>query len=425
MLNRLDAKMKANTELKHVFKLNDNEALGAKGDVDLTFKDLCKDYSLTPGSYKLKVTVVNASGAAQGLPTTATLKVVKRLKFTYKPTTSYTISKAEGGVMLTGKSSVKKGARADVYWSNLRNANVKGVSNNFTKFFTLVYDAETKTTTLKATDLFWAAQKGDTTLGSGQSAVSVPKFDPKNDLTGYVTCFAYADKSFYNSSYYSEDVKLTIKLAKDLTKPAAKYAVNKPDVLLSGADAKTAVNVKIGNEFVKIGYAVPNSAKAASKELELVNDGGRLGVNTKGQVEVKVKSGVTLTEKKSYSIEIKALPANSVYAAAIVAGGAGRAIAAGSADDMYSMSANTPAVPEPTTPEGIADKYGVPVKITVRGMSKPVNVTPDPVIPAPPVEKEDFSDETIDFIVENVSLTAVNFTGTWVNATTRDRKSVV
>ena len=371
-LNKIDSEINSGTKGKAQIFALDND-----GNMDLTFGSGAT--SLPAGSYKLKVTVVNASGAVQGLPATATLKVTKNKKLTFKPTTTYTIGKLDGAAMLTGKSNVdaKNDERVTVTWK-LYNANNNGYSNNFTKFFEAVYDSTTERTSLKATPLLWAALEGKDKITINSVETNVPELDAKKDLTGYVAYEAVSSAGYYDGSTVRGEAKITVKLAAD-TKTGSKYAPNKPDMALT-ANATTPINIMVGNEFVEVAYAaIDTDTKAkTAEELDVVNDGAKRGVNDKGQVMLKVKADKTLTDKKSYTASLRIVPANSYYCAEI-AGGLDSAPAA-QADEPTTPT--TPEEPKKTKAE-LIQQYGVAVKVTVKGAAEPKVTTPDPILNVP------------------------------------------
>lgn len=372
VLNKIDSAINSGTQGKAQIFALDND-----GNMNLTFGSSAT--SLPAGSYKLKVTVVNASGAVQGLPATATLKVTKNKKLTFKPTTTYTIGKLDGAAMLTGKSNVnaKNDERVTVTWK-LYNANNNGYSNNFTKFFEAVYDGTTEKTSLKATPLLWAALEGKDKITINGVETEVPTLDAKKDLTGYVAYTAVSSAKYYDGSTVRGEAKITVKLAAD-TKTGSKYAPNKPEMALT-ANATTPINIMVGNEFVEVAYAaIDTDTKAkTAEELDVVNEGTKRGVNDKGQVMLKVKEGKTLTDKKPYTASLRIVPANSYYCAEIAEG-------LDSAPATQADEPTTPATPEEPkkTKAELIQQYGVAVKVTVKGAEEPKVTTPDPVLNVP------------------------------------------
>ncbi len=429
-LNAIDNAIDSGTDGKpQIFTLDKD------GNMKLTFSENLyydRDYNpkeLPAGSYKLKVTVVNASGAVQGPPAAATLKVTKNKKFTFKPTTSYTIGKLDGAAMLTGKSNVntKIGERVTVYWGKTPyNANVNGKSNNFTKFFRLNYDEKTEKTSLVATELLWAALEGKDKITVDGQEVAVPTLDVKKDLTGYVSYYASPSVNYYQTpsandwSVVQGSAKITVKLAQD-GKTGSKYTANKPDIALkaaNGTNATTPINIMVGNEFVEVAYAAidTNPKAKTADELELINEGGRIGVNEKGQIKLGVKKDKELKDKRSYNACLRIVPANSYYCAEIAkpTTSSGGTVAPQADNGGTPAASETPTTPEPgpTSQADLIQTYGIAVKVTVKGAAEPKVVTPDPVVyePEPDVPDAEF---TIDQAV--AAINAVDYTGITVS----------
>ena len=360
--------------------------LGKTGTISL-FGGCDNDDWINPytGSYKLKVTVGSGEGAnfkAETLPATVNVKVAKAKKFTFKPTTSYTINKADGGAVLTGKSNAnaKAGELTYMYFDDLQNVNIKGKSNKFTHYFAIKSDPLTGTQrlTLNTEDplvraMIYEPQKNtdgtDKTDADGNVLLSTTlKEDPvitipKEDLTGYIHYSAYPSVEYYENGYASGTVKITVKIAPEIkagktAKASQKYATNKAEVALT-ANSKTEMNVIVNGAYVSVAYALEDETKAKSNAEELDVE---LAGNAKGQIVVKAVKA--LEEGKSYSTNLLIVPNSSFYKTAI-----DLATAATAAKEGEEAAK--------ATKQDLIKKYGIAVKVSVLASSKP-NPTPDP-----------------------------------------------
>ena len=360
--------------------------LGKTGTISL-FGGCDNDDWINPytGSYKLKVTVGSGEGAnfkAETLPATVNVKVAKAKKFTFKPTTSYTINKADGGAVLTGKSNAnaKAGELTYMYFDDLQNVNIKGKSNKFTHYFAIKSDPLTGTQrlTLNTEDplvraMIYEPQKNtdgtDKTDADGNVLLSTTlKEDPvitipKEDLTGYIHYSASPSVEYYENGYASGTVKITVKIAPEIkagktAKASQKYATNKAEVALT-ANSKTEMNVIVNGAYVSVAYALEDETKAKSNAEELDVE---LAGNAKGQIVVKAVKA--LEEGKSYSTNLLIVPNSSFYKTAI-----DLATAATAAKEGEEAAK--------ATKQDLIKKYGIAVKVSVLASSKP-NPTPDP-----------------------------------------------
>lgn len=333
------------------------------GEIKVSFDNFGDDFGgFTPGSYKLKLTVGTGTTAenfkAETLPANVTLKVAKNKAFTFKPQTSYTIGKLDGGAILTGKSNVAKGEGTFMNFYDLRNANVNGRPNDFTHYFTINYDPinNTQRLVLNVNDPVFQEKFGITKeTPLDWDSIDLTKID-KSNLTGYVTYNAWSNKKYYGigttgwANGVEGTTKITVKLAPNpkngVYKPSLKYTTNKAEVLAK--DNETAVvNVMSGNEYVAIKHAVvyeTDQLKAGS-------------INEKGQVLLTVKGVVA---KKTYSTTMKVIPWSSAFVGTI------------DAIDPKTKEAEYKAAIE---------KYGITVKVSVlaKATAEEVTPTPDPV----------------------------------------------
>ena len=350
-------------------------ALGETGTISLFGGYEDKDEWINPytGSFKLKVTVGTGNGGsfkAETLPATVTVKVVKNKAFTFKPTTSYTINKVDGGAVLTGKANLnaKAGEILGMNFYNLQNANIKGTSNKFTHYFTVAEDPITHTQrlTLNTEDdlvkamLFEKKEDGtiDTTKPIEDPAITIPK----EDLTGYISYYAEPSVSYYSNRYAQGTVKITVKIAPEIkpgkaAKASQKYAANRAEVALT-ANAATEMNVIVNGAYVSVAYAMVDADKKGNAE-ELAVD---LAGNAKGQIVLKTTKAVE--EGKTYSTNLLIVPDSSFYKGLI-----DKATAATAAREGEAAAA--------ATKQDLIKKYGIAIKVSVLASKTPVK-TPDP-----------------------------------------------
>lgn len=349
--------------------------LGASGTISLFGGDAASTWKYLPvGSYKLKVTVGSLSGAnftAKTLPATVTVKVVKAKTFTFKPTTSYTINKVDGGAVLTGKTNLnaKAGEKLGIYFSTPQNANVNGKSNNFTHYFKIAEDEKTHTQrlTLNTDDALVKAmlfeKKADGSIDETKP-IKDPKIEiPKADLTGYISYWAQPSVNYYTNSNYgvSGTVKITVKIAPEVkpgkaVKPSQKYVTNRAEVALT-ANAATEMNVLVNGAYVSVAYAMVDESKRGNAE-ELKVD---LAGNAKGQIVLK--TALAVEEGKTYQTNLLIVPTASFYKG-LIDGAAAAAARDGEA-----------AVAE--TKQDLIKKYGIAIKVSVLASKNPAK-TPDP-----------------------------------------------
>ena len=359
-------------------KLNKTSAnttkLGETGIVSL-FDGHENDDMINPyvGSYKLKVTVGHGDGSnfvAETLPATINVKVAKLKAFTFKPTTTYTINKIDGGAVLTGKSNVnvKAGELTYMNFDQLQNVNLKGKSNKFTHYFKIEEDpvTDTQRLTLNTDDDLVKAMLYDK-KADGTPDLNKPLDDPaitipKEDLTGYIHYYAGPSVNYYSNHYVSGTVKITVKIAPEVkpgkaAKPSQKYAANRAEVALT-ANAATEMNVIVNGAYVSIAYAMVDADKKGNAE-ELAVD---LAGNKKGQIVLKTTKAVE--EGKTYSTNLLIVPNSSFYKTLI-----DKATAATAAKEGEAAAA--------ATKQDLIKKYGIAIKVSVLASKTPVK-TPDP-----------------------------------------------
>ena len=329
--------------------------------------------NLYVGSYKLKVTVGHGDGSnfvAETLPATINVKVAKLKAFTFKPTTTYTINKIDGGAVLTGKSNVnvKAGELTYMNFDQLQNVNLKGKSNKFTHYFKIEEDpvTDTQRLTLNIDDDLVKAMLYDK-KADGTPDLNKPLDDPaitipKEDLTGYIRYYAGPSVNYYSNDSVSGTVKITVKIAPEVkpgkaAKPSQKYAANRAEVALT-ANAATEMNVIVNGAYVSIAYAMVDADKKGNAE-ELAVD---LAGNKKGQIVLKTTKAVE--EGKTYSTNLLIVPNSSFYKKLI-----DKATAATAAKEGEAAAA--------ATPQDLIKKYGIAIKVSVLASKTPVK-TPDP-----------------------------------------------
>ncbi|MDE5939933.1 MAG: hypothetical protein K2H37_12735 [Lachnospiraceae bacterium] len=201
-----------------------------KGAIELTFNSANPKFSQS--SYALKVTVGSLNNGvftALTAPAAATVKVDKVKKFTFKPTTSYTIGLKDAGAVLTGKSSIPADD-LDLSFTKLLNANIKGVENKFTSNFDINKD-------------------GMLIIKAG---VTDPTKIDKNDLTGYLVYSATTQKDYYdNKGAVDQIVKITVKI-KDAAS-TVKYGISESLTLENRVGAATQpFKIMAGDKKVEI-----------------------------------------------------------------------------------------------------------------------------------------------------------------------------
>ncbi len=155
------------------------------------------------GSYKLNVTIgtlaEDGSFIAKAKPVNVTLKAAapKVTKGSFKLKTSYTLEASAGASV--SLAYTHKNLNEHEY-TELLNVNIKGVPNEFTKYFEFSEDK----CSLKLKDTL-----------SKEDIVFLTSKDGKNHLNGYVTYTAsYGDDGYGNPYVETKTVKITVKLKK-------------------------------------------------------------------------------------------------------------------------------------------------------------------------------------------------------------------
>lgn len=368
-------------------QIKDTYAPDKDGGITLDIDNDGNDF--TAGSYKLRVTVgTESTNQETGVTTftattqsaTATLKVVKNKKFTFKPTTTYSISKADGAAILTGKSNVnaKQGEKANVSFGELQNIIDKntGKANKFTHYFTIQHDEQNGTYKLalnREDDLIKEILTGKKDL---KTAID------KKDLTGYISYNAWPNVGYYDNDDLYGTVKITVKTVADAAadKPAkfgSKYTASKPEIALT-AGSRAWVNIMNGAEYVNVADVAldTRTGKKNSADIDL------LGTNDRGQIVLKANKA--LTNKANHAVNLLVVPESSVYL-----------------DDISTA-------PDDAARQKIFEQYGVPVKVTIKAMEKPA-LTPHPGT----------AQETLDDAVYTVT-EALNRADGWVQITNDD-----
>ena len=247
------------------YEIKDYDAETRKGTIELAFKSASPKFNQS--SYALKVTAGSLKGdvfTASTIPAAATVKVDKVKKFTFKPTTSYTIGLKDAGAVLTGKSSIPADD-LNLTFTKLLNANIKGVENKFTTNFDI--------------------NNGMLVIKAG---VTDPTKIDKNDLTGYLVYSATTDKDYYdNKGAENQIVKITVKIKdaastvkygidKELTIENRVGAATQPFVIMAG-DKK----VEIAGNFMVATKNVWISPSMNENDEIILTLGRELSKNTK------------------------------------------------------------------------------------------------------------------------------------------------
>lgn len=262
------------TTTVHDLTLTDFNATTKKATVQLGFTG---DVEYLQNSYALKVSVGSKSGdafTAAAPAVAATVKVEKTKKFTFKPTTSYTIATRDGGVVIGGKASIPAD---DVVLENLtlQNANFGGQANAFMTYFEI--------------------KDGKLQLKNGVDVAHLLDKNNKNDLTGYLTYTATSNKSYYDLSNGTgtNTVKITVKL--NDTKPVAKYTAAQAEIT-SKVAATTTVDVLANKAPVTIKHAMFDTTgtktDACFDTSAAIVDNGKIKLTLK---ETTTKSSIKAT----------------------------------------------------------------------------------------------------------------------------------
>ncbi len=423
MLHMLDQNLSSGAADTHVFALEEENGK-VTGEVKLPvanyeYDDYDEDgnylrtyYDYTPGSYKVRVTVGTLSGStftAETLPASATIKVTKDKTFTFKPVTSYTINKMDGGAVLTGKSNVsaKQKEATYIYFENLQNVNQKGSSNQFTHYFTIREDELTHTQriVLNTEDplvqkMIYEPQKDaqGAEIKDAQGNVLYTdklKENPaieidREDLTGYVTYHAWPNVGYYANSGrgVSGTVKITVKIAADpksgKAKPSEKYAADTANIA-KASGSTTEVNIRVNGAYISVKDAIVDASKANKNAAEIALN--TPAVNDKGQICLKAAQALDTEKRGGYSTNLLIIPTSSYYAAFLE----GK-----NAEDKKKL----------------IETYGIPVKVTVIAKEKleEADKTPDPtIVDDGNGEEEEPTPET------DVVATAKTALSNWVN----------
>ena len=272
------------TTTVHDLTLTDFNATTKKATVQLGFTG---DVEYLQNSYALKVSVGSKSGdafTAAAPAVAATVKVEKTKKFTFKPTTSYTIATRDGGVVIGGKASIPAG---DLKLTNLslQNANFGGQANAFMTYFEI--------------------KDGKLQLKNGADVAHLLDKNNKNDLTGYLTYTAESNKSYYEYSTGTgtNTVKITVKL--NDTKPVAKYTAAQGEIT-SKVAATTTVDVLANKAPVTIKHAMFDTT---GTKTEACFDTSAAIVDN-GKIKLTLKETTT---KSSIKATVYVIPEESFY----------------------------------------------------------------------------------------------------------------
>lgn len=271
----------------HEIELKDFKPATKKATVQLTFTG---DVSYLQNSYALKVSVGSKTTAdgkfeAKAPAVAATVKVEKTKKFTFKPTTSYTIATRDGGVAIGGKASIP----ADDLVLNglsLQNANFGGKANKFMDYFEIA--------------------DGKLQLKSNAQVADLLDKKNKNDLTGYLTYTAESNKTYYEYSNGTgtNTVKITVKV--NDTKPVAKYTANQAEILNKATETAT-VDILANKAPVTVKYAMFDTS-TATKTDACFDTAATLVAD--GKIKLTLKE---VTTKRSIKATVYVIPEDSFY----------------------------------------------------------------------------------------------------------------
>lgn len=271
----------------HEIELKDFKPATKKATVQLTFAG---DVSYLQNSYALKVSVgskTTADGkfAAAAPAVAATVKVEKTKKFTFKPTTSYTIATRDGGVAIGGKASIPADDLV-LEGLSLQNANFGGKANKFMNYFEIA--------------------DGKLQLKSNAQVADLLDKKNKNDLTGYLTYTAKSDKTYYEYSNGTgtNTVKITVKV--NDTKPVAKYTAAQAEILNKATETAT-VDILANKAPVTVKYAMFDTS-TATKTDACFDTAATLVDN--GRIKLTLKE---VTTKKSIKATVYVIPEDSFY----------------------------------------------------------------------------------------------------------------
>lgn len=239
--------------------------------------------TLTPGKYKLKVTVgkkktVDNKETFSPLAKTATVNVTvdKSKTLTFAPATAYTINTRESGsVAFTPKTNAKAEEYTVAY--TVYNANISGEPNNFVDLF------EVENSSLKL--------KADAALTT----------IPKNGVVGYLEYKVTGVKEYYanHDAGVSGLVKITVKV--DSAKTKAAYTVDgKPEIGNKQNEATKPFAIKTNKQDAAISHAM-----AETEGWEAKAENGKVIVTYKGTNELPINRDVAIT--------LYVVPENSYY----------------------------------------------------------------------------------------------------------------
>ena len=272
--NRADLTAFATGLSAETYEIEDYNADTKKGTIELSFNSNAPKFNQS--SYALKVTVGSQKGndfTASTVPAAATVKVDKVKKFTFKPTTSYTIGLKDAGAVLTGKSSIPVDD-LNLEFTKLLNANIKGVENEFTSKFEI------------------DESKGMIVIKSGVDTEALAK--DKDNLTGYLVYSATTDKDYYdNKGVTGQIVKITVKI-KDAA--SVKYGISETLTIENRVGASTQ----------------PFSIMAGDKEVEIA--GNFMVVTNNVWIQPGMENGkITLTLMKELGKNKTSFPATIYF----------------------------------------------------------------------------------------------------------------
>ena len=368
-----------NNNNDNVFTVDENGDVAVNLDSDHYYGD---DY--TPGSYKLKVTTGTGNNNKQftpnALPATVSVKVVKDKAFTFTPTTTYTINKLDGGAVLTGKSNAnaKLGEGVILNFNKLQNANLNGVSNKFTHYFTIENDPTSKTQRLVLNRKSEEVQKMLYNEKDGKIDLNSPKEDPvitipKEDLTGYVRYTAIPTVNYFTNGSVGGTVKITVKVAPEAKagkapKASQKYVPQNTEISTK-KDGTTQVNILVNGSYVDVAYALIDDSKRGNTEGLVLDTANKSGTKD-GQIVLKATQA--LTEGQKCTVNLLIIPESSMYKALIDKASDTPASSAKANADAAEGETTTPAA---KTKADLIKFYGIPVKVTLVAKEK---FTPTP-----------------------------------------------
>ena len=284
-----------------VYTISNYDSKTKKATVDLTFTGNAK---YNQKSYVLKVSVgskaVSDNAFTAAAPAVAaTVKAEKTKKFTFKPTTSYTIATRDGGAVISGKASIPTD---DMKLTELKllNANFGGKANDFTKYFKIDGQKLMLNDGLSATDIANLAKK-----------------EYKNQLTGFLSYNAGTQKSYYELSTGTgaNTVKITVKL--NDSKTVAKYTVDGKPEISNKANATTSVQILANKAPVTIAHAAFDTT--SSKTDACIDTENAATLVADGKISLKLKETVAANKTK-IKATVYVIPAESFYLGEFVEG---------------------------------------------------------------------------------------------------------